>query len=39
MKNALDNKLTSQGLDSSKLEIFNKSIFEWKKVVDDPCFS
>lgn len=38
MKNALDNKLTSQGLDSSKLEIFNKSIFEWKKVVDDPCF-
>ena len=38
MKQALDNKLTSQGLDSSKLEIFNKSIFEWKQVVNDPCF-
>ncbi|KAL6449628.1 SPAC25A8.03c Protein arginine methyltransferase NDUFAF7 [Candida maltosa Xu316] len=38
MKNALDNKLTSRGLDTNKLEIYNKSIFDWKKVVDEPCF-
>ncbi|RCK64111.1 NADH dehydrogenase [ubiquinone] complex I, assembly factor 7 [Candida viswanathii] len=38
MKQALDNKLASRGLDKSKLEIYNKSIFEWKEVVPEPCF-
>ncbi|KAG7662020.1 uncharacterized protein J8A68_004408, partial [[Candida] subhashii] len=38
MKQALNNKLASHGLDSSKLEIYNKSIFKWDKVVTEPCF-
>ena len=38
MENALKNKLVNQGLDQSKLEIINKSIFKWDKVVHDPCY-
>lgn len=37
-KNALNLKLVLQGLDSSKCEIINKSIFKWDKVVEQPCF-
>lgn len=32
------NKLKEEGLSADKLEIFNKSIFEWDKVVDESCF-
>lgn len=35
---ALKGKLVQQGLDSSKLEIINKSIFKWDKIVEEPCF-
>lgn len=35
---ALTQKLVSQGLDSNKLEIINKSIFKWDRTVEDPCF-
>lgn len=35
---ALNSKLISQGLDASKLEIINKSIFKWNTLVDQPCF-
>lgn len=35
---ALNSKLISQGLDASKLEIINKSIFKWNTVVNNPCF-
>lgn len=38
LKSALGSKLVEQGLDASKLEIINKSIFEWDKVVNEPCF-
>lgn len=38
MENALKQKLVKQGLDSLKLEIINKSIFDWDKTVTDPCF-
>ncbi|CAK9440641.1 uncharacterized protein LODBEIA_P46580 [Lodderomyces beijingensis] len=31
-------RLQSEGLSADKLEIFNKSIFDWDKVVDEPCF-
>lgn len=36
--NAMKAKLILQGLDSLKLEIINKSIFDWDKVVEEPCF-
>lgn len=36
--NALSAKLVLQGLDSTKVEIVNKSIFEWDTVVNEPCF-
>lgn len=35
---ALSQKLVSRGLDSRKLEIINKSIFDWDTTVDKPCF-
>lgn len=35
---ALDQKLLSQGLDRKKVEIINKSVFKWDKVVEEPCF-
>lgn len=35
---ALEQKLIKNGLDRSKLEIINKSIFKWDKVVESPCF-
>ncbi|KAK6204346.1 S-adenosyl-L-methionine-dependent methyltransferase [Scheffersomyces amazonensis] len=38
LKNALNNKLIDNNLDTSKLEIINKSIFKWEKVVNEPCF-
>ncbi|RLV90710.1 hypothetical protein JA1_004396 [Spathaspora sp. JA1] len=38
MTSAFKNKLINQGLDSDKLTIYNKSIFKWNKLVDDPCF-
>ncbi|KAK6453584.1 S-adenosyl-L-methionine-dependent methyltransferase [Scheffersomyces xylosifermentans] len=38
MENALKNKLVQKGLDTSKLEIVNKSIFKWDKVIDQPCY-
>lgn len=38
LSSALRSKLTSQGLDTSKLEIINQSIFAWNKVVESPCF-
>lgn len=38
LSSALKGKLVQQGLDSSKLEIINKSIFKWDKVVEEPCF-
>jgi hypothetical protein len=37
-ESALNSKLISQGLDATKLEIINKSIFKWNKVIDKPCF-
>lgn len=36
--NALKEKLVAQGLDSSKFEIINKSIFDWTQVEENPCF-
>lgn len=36
--NALKSKLIAKGLDSSKCEIINRSIFEWKEIVDQPVF-
>jgi hypothetical protein len=36
--NAMKAKLTSNKIDSLKVEIINKSIFEWKKVVEEPVF-
>ncbi|CAK7895498.1 hypothetical protein CAAN1_10S00320 [[Candida] anglica] len=36
--NAMEQKLVSQGLDSSKVEIINKSIFHWDTVVNEPCY-
>lgn len=38
MRSALKDKLIEQGLDSRKLEIINKSIFKWDKVVQEPCY-
>lgn len=38
LSSALRNRLTNQGLDTSKLEIINQSIFTWNQVVDSPCF-
>lgn len=35
---ALEQKLVSQGLDKKKVQIVNKSIFKWDKVVEEPCF-
>lgn len=35
---ALELKLVAQGLDTSKLEIINKSIFKWDKTVQNHCF-
>lgn len=35
---ALNQKLVSRGLDSKKLEIYNKSIFDWKTTVEQPCY-
>lgn len=35
---ALNQKLVSQGLDTTKLEIINKSIFRWDRTVEDHCF-
>lgn len=35
---AMSQKLLDQGLDSRKLEIINKSIFDWDTTVDNPCF-
>lgn len=35
---ALGQKLVSQGLDQNKVQIVNKSIFKWDKVIHDPCF-
>ncbi|KAK8439783.1 hypothetical protein ACI3LY_004663 [Candidozyma auris] len=35
---ALGQKLLSQGLDQKKVQIINKSIFKWDKVIHDPCF-
>lgn len=35
---ALGQKLVSQGLDQQKVQIINKSIFKWEKVIHDPCF-
>ncbi|ODV65783.1 DUF185-domain-containing protein, partial [Hyphopichia burtonii NRRL Y-1933] len=37
-KSAMSSKLVEQGLDELKLEIINKSIFNWDKIVEDPCF-
>lgn len=37
-KSALGAKLTLQGLDSTKLEIVNQSIFAWDKTMEEPCF-
>ncbi|EGW35607.1 uncharacterized protein SPAPADRAFT_58826, partial [Spathaspora passalidarum NRRL Y-27907] len=38
MESAFKNKLISHGLDSDKLQIYNKSIFKWNNVVNEPCF-
>lgn len=38
LESALSAKLTLQGLDSSKFEIINQSIFKWDKVEMEPCF-
>lgn len=35
---ALNQKLVSRGLDTNKLEIYNKSIFDWDITVEDHCF-
>lgn len=37
-ESALSAKLALQGLDSSKFEIINQSIFKWDKVEMEPCF-
>lgn len=37
-KNAISAKLILQGLDTLKVEIINKSIFQWDTVVNEPCF-
>lgn len=38
LTHALKNKLVGQGLDAQKLSIENISIFDWKKVIEQPCF-
>lgn len=38
LTHALRTKLFSQGLDLTKLKIENISIFDWKTVVEKPCF-
>ncbi|ODV77185.1 DUF185-domain-containing protein [Suhomyces tanzawaensis NRRL Y-17324] len=38
LESAMKSKLIQHGLDTSKLEIVNKSIFEWDRVVEEPCF-
>ncbi|KAK6465053.1 S-adenosyl-L-methionine-dependent methyltransferase [Scheffersomyces coipomensis] len=38
VKSALNNKLIKNGLDTTKVEIINKSIFKWDKVILEPCF-
>lgn len=35
---ALKQKLVSRGLDTTKLEIYNKSIFDWKHTVEEHCY-
>lgn len=35
---ALNQKLVSRGLDTTKLEIYNKSIFDWKQTVEEHCY-
>lgn len=35
---ALKSKLVKQGLDSTKCEIINRSIFKWDKIIEEPCF-
>lgn len=35
---ALKQKLVSRGLDTTKLEIYNKSIFDWKQTVEEHCY-
>lgn len=38
MESALRAKLSREGIDGKKVEIINKSIFEWDKVVHEPCY-
>lgn len=38
IESAFRAKLTKEGIDGSKVEVINKSIFEWDKVVEEPCF-
>lgn len=38
LESALSTKLTLQGLDPSKFDIINKSIFKWDKIELQPCF-
>lgn len=35
---ALETKLIENGLDKKRLEVVNKSIFDWDIVVEQPCF-
>ncbi|KAI3404704.2 hypothetical protein KGF56_002472 [Candida oxycetoniae] len=37
-ENSYRKKLKGQGLSADKLSIFNKSIFDWETVVEEPCF-
>ena len=37
-QSAIEQKLILQGLDTSKVGIVNKSIFEWDTVINDPCY-
>lgn len=38
MESALRAKLAREKIDNSKVEVINKSIFAWDKVVQEPCF-
>ncbi|ODQ77225.1 hypothetical protein BABINDRAFT_54974 [Babjeviella inositovora NRRL Y-12698] len=38
MKSAISLKLAENNLDASKVQIINKSIFEWDTKVTDPCY-
>lgn len=38
LSQALRGKLVARGLDTNKLEIYNKSIFDWTTTVEEPCY-